>query len=177
MAVFQTIKQMLLPVRPVRAEAVIPAPETRYAIQPLTSKSVRELVRLNARCFLNGENYTKATFAYLLNDPETISYQMLTEAGEMVGFIFAIRNTNGTAHLTTIGIAPEHRRRGLASRLLEHLEGRLAEKGLSIVALEVRVSNTTAQALYQMAGYACVQRLDSYYHNGEDGFLMTKSLF
>ncbi|MBX3243858.1 MAG: ribosomal protein S18-alanine N-acetyltransferase [Acidobacteria bacterium] len=177
MAVFQTIKEMLLPVRPVMTETVIPAPQTSYSIEPLTSKSVRELVRLNARCFLNGENYTKATFTYLLNDPETVSYQMLTEAGAMVGFIFAIRNTNGTAHLTTIGIAPEHRRRGLGSELLKHLEGRLVEKGLSIVALEVRVSNTTAQALYQMAGYACVQRLENYYHNGEDGFLMTKSLY
>ena len=177
MAVFQTLKEILMPVKTFPAADVIPAPETSYKIEPLTSRSIKELVRLNARCFVNGENYTKATFAYLLNEAETISYQVVSEAGEMTGFIFAIRNTNGTAHLTTIGIAPEHRRRGLGSRLLSHLENRLVEKGLSIIALEVRVSNTSAQAMYKTAGYACVQRLESYYHNGEDGFLMTKSLF
>ena len=42
--------------------------------------------------------------------------------------------------------------------------------------LEVRVSNMAAQKLYNSAGYSVVQRLTSYYSNGEDGYLMVKAL-
>ena len=86
-------------------------------------------------------------------------------------------NANGAAHLTTIGIAPEHRRRRLAERLLTHLEKALRAKGAGTVMLEVRVGNTAAQSLYRQTGYTVVQRVATYYNNGEDGFLMVKSLF
>ena len=43
--------------------------------------------------------------------------------------------------------------------------------------LEVRVSNIAAQSLYRGLDYAIVQRINKYYNNGEDCFLMVKSLF
>ena len=43
--------------------------------------------------------------------------------------------------------------------------------------LEVRVGNTTAQKLYEEAGYSIVQRIASYYNNGEDGYLMMKPVY
>ena len=42
--------------------------------------------------------------------------------------------------------------------------------------LEVRVCKVSAQDLYSRTGYSIVQRLPKYYNNGEDGFLMMKSL-
>jgi len=40
----------------------------------------------------------------------------------------------------------------------------------------VRVLNTSAQDLYRRIGYVVVQRIGKYYTNGEDCFLMMKSL-
>jgi ribosomal protein S18 acetylase RimI-like enzyme len=60
--------------------------------------------------------------------------------------------------------------------LLVHLEEALRTRGISTIVLEVRVGNTTAQSLYQAAGYSVVQRLAKYYNNGEDCYLMVKSL-
>jgi ribosomal protein S18 acetylase RimI-like enzyme len=94
----------------------------------------------------------------------------------MAGFVFVLVNIDGSAHLTTIGVAPEHRRRGLAKELLTHTEDALRHRGVRTIVLEVRVSNTTAQGLYREAGYSVVQRLAKYYNNGEDCFLMLKSL-
>jgi ribosomal-protein-alanine N-acetyltransferase len=94
----------------------------------------------------------------------------------MVGFVVVMVNENGAAHLTTIGIAPEHRRRGLAKRLLDHTEKAIKNRDINTVMLEVRVSNTAAQKLYRENGYAIAQRISSYYNNGEDGFLMMKPL-
>ncbi len=177
MAVLQTIRNLFVPETEKEPEIIVPAPMCVYEIRVLTDRHQKEVMRLNLRCFKNGENYTKHTFAYLLGDPKTLSYRILTLGGEMVGFIFVMLAENGSAHLTTIGIAPEHRRRGLAEKLLDHAEEALRRRNINTVMLEVRVSNTSAQNLYKNNGYSIVQRVVKYYNNGEDCFLMVKPLF
>jgi ribosomal-protein-alanine N-acetyltransferase len=176
MAVFQTIRNLFVPLVHDEPEAVVPAPWSTYDVKPLTVKNLDELLRLNIRCFRNGENYNKHTFRYLLTQPHALGYMATTPAGDMVGFVLVMKNDDGTAHITTVGVAPEHRRRGIAERLIEHVDAALKQRGLSTVVLEVRVSNFAAQNLYKRAGFSTVQRMQRYYHNGEDGFLMMKSL-
>ncbi|NMD58129.1 MULTISPECIES: GNAT family N-acetyltransferase [Tsukamurella] len=53
----------------------------------------------------------------------------------------------------SMSVAPEHRRRGLASRLLGALRGRAADEGAQRVFLEVTAENTGAQALYLGLGF------------------------
>ena len=176
MAVLQTIRNLFVPVDLGEPEIVVPALPTSYSIHPLTDKNLNEVLRLNVRCFRNGENYTKHTFNYLLGEPRNLSYRIVTSGGEMAGFVFVLVNEDGSAHLTTIGVAPEHRRRNLAKRLLRHVEDALRTREVFTIVLEVRVSNTSAQDLYRAAGYSVVQRLTKYYNNGEDCYLMIKSL-
>jgi len=157
-------------------EVIVPAPPTTYSIHPLTLDQLKEVLRLNIRCFRNGDNYTKHTFDYLLNEPRTLSYRILSASGEMVAFAFVMENENGSAHLTTIGVAPEHRRRRLAERLLLHIESAVRARELGTIMLEVRVGNDAAQELYRRNGYTIVQRINKYYTNGEDCYLMIKGL-
>src|SRR5258707_6640022 len=177
MAVLETIRNFFVPVYPAGPETVVPAPLTEYDIRPLTLDHLSEVLRLNLRCFPGGDNYTKYTFEYLLNEPRTLSYRVVTSLDELVGFAFVMINENNAAHLTTIGVAPEHRRRKIAGRLLEHIELSLRKREVWTIMLEVRVSNITAQDLYRRSGYTIVQRIGKYYNNGEDCFLMMKSLY
>lgn len=178
MAFLQTIRNFFISSQPIEEmEIIVPAPPTVYDIRPLTNKQLKEVMRLNLRCFRNGENYTKHTFNYLLNDSRTLSYRVVTPEDEMVGFVFVMMDNQGAGHITTIGVAPEHRRRGLAEKLLAHSEEALRNRRINTVMLEVRVSNIAAQSLYRSFGYAVVQRIGKYYNNGEDCFLMIKSLF
>jgi len=176
MAVLQKIRELFVPPAEFLPEIIIPAPADVYEIRPLTELHLWEVLTLNLRCFKEGENYTKHTFSYLLNEPNCLSYRIVTSAEQMAGYIFIMINEEGTGHITTLGVAPEHRRRGLANRLIAHCEKMLNKRNVSTVMLEVRVSNTAAQTLYQTFGYSVVQRLVTYYNNGEDGFLMVKSL-
>ena len=176
MAVFQSIRDFFVPPPIFEPETIVPAPPTVYEIRPLTDKQLQEVLKLNLRCFKAGENYTKYTFSYLLNEPATLSYRIVTPSEQIVAFVFVMTGADGTGHITTIGVAPEHRRRGLANKLLVHAEDALQKRDISVVMLEVRVSNRAAQNLYKRFGYATVQRLNHYYNNGEDGFLMVKSL-
>ncbi|MDQ3710716.1 MAG: ribosomal protein S18-alanine N-acetyltransferase [Acidobacteriota bacterium] len=176
MAVFQSIRNFFVPTTIFEPEIIVSAPPTSYEIRSLTDKHLKEVLKLNLRCFKAGENYTKYTFSYLLNEPKTLSYRIVTPSEQIVAFVFVMTNMNGTGHVTTIGVAPEHRRRGLANKLLLYTEEALRKRNINTVMLEVRVSNLPAQNLYREFGYATVQRLPGYYNNGEDGFLMVKSL-
>jgi ribosomal-protein-alanine N-acetyltransferase len=176
MAVLESLRSLFVPAIDPEPEIVVPAPPTSYEIRPLTMEGLSEVLRLNIRCFRNGDNYTKHTFNYLLTEPRTLSYRVVTEAGEIAAFAFVMVNENNAAHLTTIGVAPEHRRRGIAKQLLSHIEDVLRKKEVGTLMLEVRVGNTEAQQLYRRSGYTVVQRISRYYNNGEDCFLMMKAV-
>jgi [ribosomal protein S18]-alanine N-acetyltransferase len=177
MAVLDRIFSFFVPAREeIEPEIIVPAQPTVYEICPLTEKHLKEVLKLNLRCFKSGENYTKYTFSYLLNEPNCLSYRIVTSSREMVGFVFIMIHENATGHITTIGVAPEHRRRGVANKLLHHAENAMRNRQINTAILEVRVGNFAALNLYRAFDYTVVQRLNKYYNNGEDGFLMMKSL-
>jgi [ribosomal protein S18]-alanine N-acetyltransferase len=176
MAFLQAIRNFLVPAADRSVKVTEPAPLTEYSVRRLEDKHLDEVLRLNLRCFEDGENYTKHTFAYLLSQPNAYCFHVATSEDIMAGFICVLASQDGTAHITTIGVAPEYRRRGLGERLLANAEMELAEQGICSVVLEVRVGNLSAQSLYKSCGYSVVQRLNSYYNNGEDAFLMVKAL-
>ena len=90
----------------------------------------------------------------------------------MIGLI----EPDHTGHVTTVGVAPEHRRRNLARRLMSQVEDGFRKRNVRLVRLEVRTMNVAAQKLYEGLGYTITQRLPKYYSNGGDGLLMLKSL-
>jgi ribosomal-protein-alanine N-acetyltransferase len=80
-------------------------------------------------------------------------------------------------HLGNIAVAPTHRRRGLARRLLAALERKGHERGARLVTLEVRRSNEAARTLYEDLGFRTVQIRRAYYaDNKEDAMVMMKRL-
>jgi ribosomal-protein-alanine N-acetyltransferase len=147
-----------------------------YDVRPLTVAQLDECWRLDQRCFIDGEAYSRETFEYLLTSPESVSYRAVTPDGMMVGFIVGIVEPDATGHVTTLGVAPEHRRRQIAQRMLLKVEDGFRRRGVRIARLEVRSVNTGAQDLYRKLGYAVTQRLPRYYSNGGDGLLMVKPL-
>lgn len=151
-------------------------PAEPYELHPLTLTHLEELWQLDKRCFVNDEAYSRETLEYLLSAPNGVSYRAVLPNGSMIGFIIAMHEADGTGHITTIGVAPEYRRRRIAYRLLEKQEKVFRKRNASLMRLEVRTVNLGAQQLYRNAGYTITQRLNRYYANGGDGFLMIKSL-
>jgi len=77
-------------------------------------------------------------------------------------------------YITNIAVAPGFRRQGIGLRLLQALTERGRRGGLEELTLEVRESNTAAQALYAKLGFAIVGRRRDYYTlPREDALLMT----
>jgi ribosomal-protein-alanine N-acetyltransferase len=77
------------------------------------------------------------------------------------------------AHIATLAVDESYRRRGIASQLIFTALSHLVEKGAIVATLEVRESNTPAQALYQGFGFQPVGRRRAYYRDsGEDAIIM-----
>jgi len=158
------------------AHSVPAAVGTRYDIRPLAISHLEECWRLDQRCFVDGEAYSRETFEYLLTAPESVSFRAAAPGGTMVGFVIGLIEPDHTGHITTVGVAPDHRRRNLAKRLMSEVEKGFRQRKVRLVRLEVRSLNIPAQKLYERLGYAVTQRLPKYYSNGGDGLLMLKSL-
>lgn len=76
-------------------------------------------------------------------------------------------------HINTIAVAPEHRRRGLASALMRHILDDVAEEGIRRATLEVRRSNEAAQQLYSALGFTVAAVRPGYYTQpDEDALIM-----
>lgn len=156
--------------------ALVPPINARYDLRPLTIAQIDECWRLDQRCFLDGEAYSRDTFEYLLTAPESISYRVVTQNSGIAGFVIGLLEPDHTGHITTIAIAPEHRRRRLASCLIERVEDAFRRRDVRLARLEVRATNLSAQKLYTSLGYSVTQRLPKYYSNGGDGLLMVKAI-
>ena len=166
-----------VPEYPLEPDQVVPAAVgTRYDIRPLAIAHLDECWRLDQRCFVDGEAYSRETFEYLLTAPEAVSFRAATGGGTMVGFVIGLIEPDHTGHITTVGVSPDHRRRHLAKRLMAEVEKGFRLRNVRLVRLEVRSLNIPAQKLYERLGYAVTQRLPKYYSNGGDGLLMIKSL-
>jgi ribosomal-protein-alanine N-acetyltransferase len=75
------------------------------------------------------------------------------------------------AHITTIAVAPDMRGQRLGVRLMLALVGAALDHGARHLTLEVRVSNTSAQGLYERFGFRPVGRRKNYYQD-EDALVM-----
>ena len=78
------------------------------------------------------------------------------------------------AHIATIAVHPDYRRRGVARKLLKEALRASIERGALSATLEVRATNEAAQSLYRDFGFDVIGRRPGYYkNNAEDALLMS----
>jgi ribosomal-protein-alanine N-acetyltransferase len=113
--------------------------------------------------------WSLAMFVLELSKPSGICLAVESD-GALIGYLVCARYDD-VWHLMNVAISPEHRRRGIATGLIERL---FAEAGSSArYTLEVRVSNLAAIAMYEGFGFRSAGRRRRYYHdNGEDALIM-----
>lgn len=86
---------------------------------------------------------------------------LLFREGDLVGF--AVVRPDG--YLSLLGVAPEWRRRGLATRLVER-----AVADHDRLTCHVRATNDDALAFYADRGFAVEGRTRGYYRDGTDAY-------
>ncbi len=117
--------------------------------------------------------WSRSMFAGELAKPSSICLGAFdTETDKLVGYMIISRYVDAW-HVMNLAVAPEYRRRGIATSLLERLFELTAADGRRGYTLEVRVSNTAAIKLYEGAGFQPRGVRRGYYtDNREDALIM-----
>lgn len=102
------------------------------------------------------------------------SVRGLFSGNELVGYLIA-HVVCDEAHIVSLGLAPEWRGKGGGRFLLSDFLRGCGRQGISIVTLDVRVSNLAARSLYEQSGFSVVGLRRNYYSdNGEDALTMRR---
>jgi ribosomal-protein-alanine N-acetyltransferase len=98
------------------------------------------------------------------------TYLVATDADQVVGYA-GLMSVIPEAHVTSVTVDPVSRGRSIGTRLMLALADAALAVGATSLTLEVRVSNTAAQALYHHFGMAPVGVRKRYYRD-EDALVM-----
>ncbi len=95
------------------------------------------------------------------------------EENNIIGYI-GIWTLLDECQINKIAVMPEKRKIGIGKTILNHVIELTRDMGVKSWYLEVRESNTAAQALYRSAGFSSVGTRKNYYINPvEDAVLMS----
>jgi ribosomal-protein-alanine N-acetyltransferase len=133
-------------------------------IETATLKVLEKLLEIEKQCF-DQEAFTKRQIAYLLADYNTISLEAKSR-NNIIGFVIVqveIEDNRQYGHIITINVAPDCRRKKVATKLLQTMEKILKERSITECRLEVREDNDPAIKLYQKLGYQTLGKLERYY--------------
>lgn len=112
-------------------------------------------------------------FAAEMEAPGRYCRVLVDAGGQLAAYLFCAWQYLDL-HVLKVATRPGFRRQGLGSRLMESAEAHVLSEGGETVTLEVRRSNSEAQALYSTMGYHFVGTRPRYYVDGEDALVMTK---
>lgn len=102
---------------------------------------------------------------------------LVVDTGEGVGgALIGIHDGPLSGRILIMLVDAPLRAKGMGTRLMQIFAQRCFERGFRSISLEVRASNTHAQAFYQRHGFRPVGTLARYYNDGEDGVKMERVL-
>lgn len=145
-------------------------PGSQVSIEPATWRDLNALRTLEQICFPQ-DAWPLLDLIGVLTLPNVVRLKAQNN-GRLVGFLAAdIKHSQDLAWIATIGVLPEFRQRGIATKLLVTCEARL---DVSQIRLSVRASNATAIRLYTRLGYFRYGTWPRYYSDGEDALILEK---
>ncbi len=146
-------------------------------INKMTSDDVDGVISIEQAAY-GDHHWSRESFLSEINNELARYYSLHTPEGEMVGYA-GCWHILEEAHITTIAIAPDFRRRKYAEALLKRIIDDCYKEKIKYITLEVRVSNEPAIKLYTKYGFSSFGVRKGYYQdNNEDALIMwTKNIF
>ena len=140
-------------------------------ITQMNESHVPQIAELEKICF--NDAWSENSIASEL-DNRLAFWLVAEEDDQVIGYVGS-QTVLGETDMMNIAIHPDHRKRGIATELIEALIRGLTERGSHSLMLEVRASNEPAKALYTKMGFESVGVRKNYYRNPrEDALILRK---
>ena len=143
----------------------------------MQKSEINDVMEIEKRAY--GEHHwSKDSFYNELSNDLAHYYSAFDENNNLAGYA-------GTwliideAHITTIAIKPEMKRKKIGETLLQKIINLCYENGIKYITLEVRESNIPAIRLYEKYGFKSLGIRKGYYQNNNENALVmwTENIF
>lgn len=139
----------------------------KFVIRTMTRRDIPEVAALEARVY---EAPWSPSVFFDEIAMENRNY-IVAESKDGVAGYGGLLLVDDDAHITTIAVAPDARGKQLGKRLMLALVDEALRLGARHLTLEVRLSNSSAQGLYDIFGFEPVGKRKNYYKD-EDALVM-----
>ena len=144
--------------------------DTGFAVVPLTGALIPGAAELERLCF--SSPWSEQALALYLSDAFAVA--AVSPAGQVLAY-GGLLPASDEGEILNLATHPTARRQGLGGAVLDALLAEATRRGLQSVALEVRVSNAPAIALYRSRGFRTAGiRRRFYTAPVEDAYTMIK---
>lgn len=128
------------------------------------------LAELDKLCF--SVPWSVASFEGEFRYPDETFYIAAEIEGEIVGYM-GMHLIFDEGHITNVAVHPKHRRKHIASAMMQVFIAEGEARGINAITLEVRAGNDPAIGLYTGFGFKEEGRRKNYYpDNHEDAIIM-----
>ena len=143
-------------------------------LRPYQPSDFETLVAIDQACFAKAIAYGRREMkSYLQGEG---AHCIVAEVpGAVAGFILTERASD-LAHVITLDVLAQFRRRSVGSELLRAAEQEAASHGCTAMYLETATTNNPAIALWKKHGYGQVDVVKNYYGQGQHAFQMLKRI-
>lgn len=151
--------------------------ENIVSIAKLTPNDIDGVIKIEQSAY-GDHHWSRESFLSEISNELANYYALHTPNGELAGYA-GCWHILEEAHITTIAVAPEYRRKKFAEALLKRIIDDCYRAKIKYITLEVRVSNEPAINLYTKYGFSSFGTRKGYYQdNNEDALIMwTKNIF
>ena len=140
-------------------------------LEKLNASHVAQIAQLEKICF--SDPWSERSVASELENK--LSCWLVAMEGEQVAGYIGSQTVCGETDMMNVAVHPDHRRKGIAEKLILALIEELKGMESHCLTLEVRASNAPAIALYEKLGFQEVGRRKNYYRNPrEDALILRK---
>ena len=141
-------------------------------IRPASWRDTLAMYHLEKICF--PMDYWPIWDVFLVLTLPTVVRLKAVDGEKMIGFLMAEKKLfQDLAWIATFAVAPNYRRQGIGTALMQTGEQRL---DVERVRLSVRENNEAAIQLYRGFGYQVVNTWPRYYRGGANALIMEKSI-
>jgi ribosomal-protein-alanine N-acetyltransferase len=147
---------------------------TSWSLRPWNTTHIEAIAAIDRQSFEHP--WQVDSFRAELSRYDALNCVALDPAGEVIAFACS-RLLLDELHILKVAVAVEHRKKGIATELMQRIMATARRRGAGEVLLEVRPSNQAGCSLYRKLAFHCIAVRANYYPDtGEDALVLKKTL-
>ena len=143
--------------------------QTFISVRPLCEADLETVLDIESASF--SRPWTRRHFLDEIDSPFGLPLVALTSESRVAGYL-CLKLVLDEAEILDVAVCPSQRGRGVGQSLVEHALRLCQGSNVAQLALEVRVDNQAAIALYRRLGFRETGLRKGYYEDGTDALLM-----